>query len=108
LNNSDIIRILLVAAGGPIGSVLRIVISGVGSGRGNSISPWGTLPVSLAGPFLIGIARGLHGRKDIHPKTRLFLLIGIFGGFAMFSTFTFGSFSLQKKSAVNWQLPICC
>jgi fluoride exporter len=101
LNPSVILRILLVAAGGSLGSVLRYSFSGLGSRWGNGIFPWGTMLVNLAGSFLIGIAWGLLGREDVPPQTRLFLFIGIFGGFTTFSTFTFESFNLIKDGNIK-------
>ena len=97
-------RILLVAAGGAIGSVLRYVFSGLGSRWGNGIFPWGTMLVNLVGSFLIGIAWGMLGREDIPPQTRLFLFIGVFGGFTTFSTFTFESFNLLKDGNIKLAL----
>ena len=101
MNTPVIIRILLVAAGGSLGSVLRYIFSGLGSRWGNGIFPWGTMLVNLTGSFLIGIAWGLLGREDVPPQTRLFLFIGIFGGFTTFSTFTFESYNLIKDGNIK-------
>ena len=99
-----IMRILLVAAGGSIGSVIRYIFSGLGSRWGNGIFPWGTMLINLAGSFLIGLAWGLLGREDIAPQTRLFLFIGIFGGFTTFSTFTFESFNMIRDGNLKLAL----
>ncbi len=101
MNAPVILRILLVASGGAVGSVLRYFVSGLGSRWGNGIFPWGTLLVNLTGSFLIGLAWGLLGREDIPPQTRLFLFIGIFGGFTTFSTFTFESFNLFRDGNIK-------
>ena len=57
--------------------------------------------VNLTGSFLIGLAWGLLGRDDTPPQTRLFLFIGIFGGFTTFSTFTFESFNLFRDGNIK-------
>lgn len=90
-----------MASGGAVGSVLRYLVSGLGSRWGNGIFPWGTMLVNLAGSFLIGLAWGLLGREDTPPQTRLFLFIGIFGGFTTFSTFTFESFNLFRDGNIK-------
>ena len=79
--------VLLVAAGGAIGCVLRY-FAGVYLTRGDW--PWGTLVVNLAGSFLIalfmfgGMARGWFG-----PDARIFATTGLLGGFTTMSSLTY-------------------
>lgn len=101
VNAPVLLRILLVASGGAVGSVLRYLVSGLGARWGNGFFPWGTMLVNLTGSFLIGLAWGLLGREDTPPQTRLFLFIGIFGGFTTFSTFTFESFNLLRDGNIK-------
>ena len=80
--------ILAVAAGGALGSVARYLV-GIGSGKlfGTGF-PWGTLIINVTGSFLIGAFVGLFAAKwDLSQTTRIFLTVGICGGYTTFSTY---------------------
>ena len=91
---------LLVGSGGFIGSVLRYGLSGlVQSSAPLSSFPWGTLAVNLLGCFLIGLIAGLVDTRQLFtPEIRLFLLIGLLGGFTTYSTFGYETFALMRDS----------
>lgn len=90
---------LAVMAGGAVGSLLRYVISvGIAVRWGDSF-PWGTIFVNVAGSFGIGLFAGLTsdaGVLLVPSVVRVFVMVGIFGGFT-----TFSSFSLQTLSLVQ-------
>lgn len=104
---------MIVGAGGFIGSALRFVVSGwaqrVASTGG---FPYGTLVVNVLGCLLIGLLGGLaEYRQVLEPGQRLFLMIGILGGFTTFSTFAFETLSLAQdaellKAIVNTLLQV--
>jgi len=81
--------ILLVASGGAIGSVARYLV-GVGMARAFGVAfPYGTLTVNVIGGFLMGLFIELLARRfDGSPELRLFIAIGILGGFTTFSSFS--------------------
>jgi CrcB protein len=90
--------ILAVAAGGAVGSVARYLV-GIGAGRlfGTEF-PWGTLIINVTGSFLIGAFAGLFATKlDLPQSTRIFLTIGVCGGFTTFSTFSLDSYYLIER-----------
>jgi CrcB protein len=90
--------ILAVAAGGAFGSVARYLV-GVGSGRlfGTEF-PWGTLIINVTGSFLIGAFVGLFAAKwDLSQAVRIFLTVGICGGFTTFSTFSLDAYYLIER-----------
>lgn len=59
--------------------------------------PSGTFVVNAVGCLIFGIIIGLaDGRSLLTPAGRLFLLIGLLGGFTTFSTFTFETFALIR------------
>ena len=82
-------QIILVGIGGFIGSVFRFLLSGfVHRLVPLSEFPFGTLAVNIVGCLLIGLLNGVaESRQAIGPELRLFLMIGMLGGFTTFSAF---------------------
>ena len=90
-------QILLVGAGGFLGSVLRYGLSGLVYRLPFAAFPFGTLAVSLLGCLAIGLLAGLaESRQLIGPDMRLFLFVGLLGGFTTFSTFGYETFALLR------------
>jgi fluoride exporter len=84
---------LWVAAGGALGSVARYWLAAFVAGLTGPYFPWGTLLINILGSFVIGwfgAWTGSNGAVDVPPDIRVFVLVGICGGFT-----TFSSFSLQ-------------
>jgi CrcB protein len=90
--------ILAVALGGAIGSVGRYLV-GIGSGKLFGLDfPWGTLIINIAGSFLIGVLVESFALKwDLPQAVRVFLTVGICGGFTTFSTFSLDSYLLIDR-----------
>lgn len=91
--------ILAVAAGGAIGSVARYLV-GISSGKLFGLNfPWGTLIINVTGSFLIGLFAGLFALKwDLPQAWRIFLTVGICGGYTTFSTFSLDAFYLMERN----------
>ena len=63
--------------------------------------PYGTTLVNILGCFLIGLLAGLFDVKEwVNPEVRLFVFVGILGGFTTFSTFINESFILWERGDV--------
>jgi len=92
--------ILLVGMGGFVGSVLRYVISGwVFRLLDKPWFPVGTLAVNLAGCLAIGFFGGIaEQRRIFDPEIRLFVFVGILGGFTTFSAFAYETASLAQNA----------
>jgi CrcB protein len=90
--------IIAVAIGGAIGSVARYLV-GIGSGKLFGLAfPWGTLIINIAGSFLIGVFVESFALKwDLPQVARVFLTVGICGGFTTFSTFSLDSYLLMDR-----------
>ncbi len=89
--------LILVAAGGAAGSVLRyLTILGAARAFGPGF-PWGTLAVNVAGSIVIGaLAVILTGpRAGLSPL----LVAGFLGGFTTFSTFSIDALRLWQGGA---------
>lgn len=94
-------KYLFVGVGGFVGSVCRYGLSGLLYRVLGDRFPYGTLAVNVLGCFSIGLFMTLFvGRWLVQPNLRLFLTIGILGGFTTFSTFSFETVELFKGGNV--------
>jgi len=88
-----------VALGGALGSMARFwMANAVGALTGPDF-PWGTLGINVLGSFVIGLffaMTGPGGRFDVPTDARIFVMVGICGGFT-----TFSSFSLQTLQLIQ-------
>ena len=93
-------NILLVGFGGFIGSVMRYLASGYVQQATKSVSfPYGTLAVNVIGCFAIGfLAQLAESRGVFTSEARLFVFVGILGGFTTFSSFGNETFNLARDS----------
>ena len=86
-----------VALGGAVGAVARYAAAGLVHRLAPPTFPWGTFVVNVAGSFVFGALAGLMEQGFLSgPQVRLFVLIGVIGGFTTFSTFTFETFMLIR------------
>lgn len=91
---------VLVALGGAIGSVLRVLTSQALAHRFGVAFPYGTLAVNVAGSFLIGVAVGvLVPRLSLAPSAWALLVPGFLGGYTTFSAFEMETLSLIRSGA---------
>lgn len=87
-----------VAIGGSLGSVARYLVA-IGAGRLVGIEfPWGTLAINIVGSFLIGVfAESFALSWNVSQVMRVFLTVGICGGFTTFSTFSLDAIVLMQR-----------
>ena len=95
-------RVILVAAGGALGSVARYQ-TGVWALRIlGPRTPWaGTFTVNVAGGFLMGLLVGVlafRGGAD-QDRWRLLLSVGVLGGFTTFSSFSLDAALMIQRRA---------
>jgi len=94
---------LAVAAGGALGSMARFWMTGVVAALTGPRFPYGTLLINILGSFVIGVVAGLTltpERMGMHPDLRIFLMVGICGGFTTFSAFSLQTLELLQAGAV--------
>jgi CrcB protein len=94
-------RPLIVFLGGGIGASLRALLL-------LWLAPWGAVlpaPVLVAnvlGAFVLGLVFVLADEAGLlRAETRLFLAVGVLGGFTTFSTFGWGADQLLARGAVG-------
>lgn len=92
-------KLILVGAGGFIGAVLRYAVAGLTERIFKTTFPIGTITVNVLGCLVIGIVAGmLEVRGALGVGTRLFVMVGILGGFTTFSTFGYETLALTHES----------
>lgn len=88
------IRVLLVALGGAIGASTRYLLGMWIQTRLSSDFPWGTFVINVTGSFLIGLVLGLVNTGILSAEARLFLAVGVLGGYTTFSSFSYETLEL--------------
>ena len=92
--------ILIVGTGGFIGSVMRYLVQYFVEKGLSSTFPLGTLIANVAGSFIIGIVFALAEKGNLlSAEWRLFLAVGICGGFTTFSSFAYNNFTMLKEGS---------
>ena len=92
---------LWVALGGAIGASLRYGL-GLLLFKPQFIFPWPTWWINILGCLCAGIFFALSQKFPIlQQETRLFLMVGVLGGFTTFSSFGLEIFQLIRLGAVQ-------
>ncbi len=95
-------RYLIVFIGAGIGGVLRFVMSPAVQGMVNGWTfPVGTFSVNMLGCLAIGFLGQVAESKGVLTgDTRLFLFVGVLGGYTTFSGLGFETFQLLRDGQV--------
>ena len=92
--------ILIVGTGGFIGSVMRYLVQVFVEKGLSSTFPWGTFVANIVGSLIIGIVFGLAEKGNVlSAEWRMFLAVGICGGFTTFSSFAYNNLNMIKEGA---------
>lgn len=90
-----LLKTCLVFVGGGLGATARYWLGGwVQDRSGSTAFPYGTLAVNATGSLLIGVVLALVLRQDLSLGWRLFLAVGVLGGFTTFSSFAYETVAL--------------
>jgi fluoride exporter len=90
---------LWIAVGSALGGVGRYAAVQAGERLFGAAFPWGTLAVNVAGSFAIVLFAGLvsgDGRFRVPDEVRLFVTVGLLGGFTTFSSFSLQTLDLLR------------
>lgn len=94
-----------IMIGGALGSAARFALSMWITEASQTTFPWGTFAVNVIGSFVIGVFGGLTGPDGpllVSPEVRVFVAIGILGGFTTFSSFSLQTIMLLQDGQWLW------
>jgi len=94
---------LIIMAGGALGTLARYLISVLAAPISGNL-PWGTIIINITGSFIIGLFGTLtlaHGRFPVSENMRLFVMIGLCGGYTTFSSFSLQTLDLIRSGAMT-------
>ena len=94
-------KYLFIGLGGFLGSIARFYIATIVHKFAGTEFPYGTLVVNVLGCFTIGLLITMFQEHFIqNSNIRLFLVIGILGGFTTFSSFSLDTIELIKVGEI--------
>jgi CrcB protein len=93
---------LWVAFGSAIGGALRFALGREMLPQHTASFPWSTVLINVLGSFVIGFFGTLTvagSRFQVSDSVRIFVMIGLCGGFTTFSSFSMQSYDLLRSGA---------
>jgi CrcB protein len=107
---------IVVMLGGALGTGARFWVSGLIAERAGEFFPLGTLIVNITGSLAIGFLAAVtdpDGRFLLSPHFRQFFMVGVFGGYTTFSSFSLHTLDLIRdgdwlKGGLNTLLSFAC
>ena len=97
-------KILFVALGGAIGSSLRYFISTTEVLNGGFLASWRTFIVNILGSLVIGFMFSVFETTSNFENLKVFIIIGILGGFTTFSSFALENINLIREGEIKTAL----
>lgn len=90
--------LIVVAIGGAVGSVTRYLIGNFVSKNYHGSFPIGTFFINIVGCFLMGLfMSSLIQKEMVDTSWRLFLCVGLLGGFTTFSSFGYEALTMLSN-----------
>ncbi|MBN1663127.1 MAG: fluoride efflux transporter CrcB [Deltaproteobacteria bacterium] len=90
------LRFFIIALGGAMGTVMRYLMGGLDYRFSSGVFPISTFVVNVTGSVLIGFLWGIFDRVAFSSNVKLFIFIGVLGGYTTFSTFSLETFNLMR------------
>jgi CrcB protein len=94
---------LAVAAGGAIGSLARFWLTAAMTVPTGPRFTWGTLLINVISSGVIGVVAAVTlspARVAMHSDLRIFLMVGVCGGFTTFSAFSLQTLELVQSGDI--------
>ena len=93
---SQLLASFWVALGSALGGLSRYWLTIVGNRLLGAEFPWSTIAINVAGSLVIGV----FAARSPSETTRLFVMIGLCGGFPTFSAFSLQTLTLLQEGAI--------
>jgi CrcB protein len=94
------LKYVLIAIGGAIGSALRYWVGSTVSGRMGARFPFGTLVINMSACLIIGFTLTFMGKRAfLNPAWRFLIPIGFIGAYSTFSTYEWETLSTLRSGA---------
>ena len=90
---------LLVALGAVVGAPLRYLTDRAVQARHDSVFPWGTFTVNVAGCLVLGLLTGAVTAGAASSQVQLLLGTGLCGALTTYSTFSYETLRLAEGGA---------
>jgi CrcB protein len=96
--------VLFIGIGAAIGAPLRYFVDVAIGRRRNSVFPWGTLVVNVAGSFFVGVVLALAAGGHVSEHVAEGLAVGLCGALTTYSTFSYETLRLAEGGALRLAL----
>ena len=96
---------LWIAIGSGLGGMARFWFAGTVDRVIGETFPWGTVRVNIVGSFVIGFfgtLTGPDGRWFLSSDARIFVMVGLCGGYTTFSAFSLQTLNLARDGEYLW------
>lgn len=96
---------LWIAAGSALGGMARFWFASAIDRVIGETFPWGTFAVNVTGSFIIGLfgtLSGPEGRWFVPADARIFVMVGLCGGYTTFSSFSYQTLNLARDGEWLW------
>ncbi|MFB8084911.1 fluoride efflux transporter CrcB [Streptomyces sp. NPDC055992] len=90
---------LLVIAGAAVGAPLRYLTDRAVQSRHDTVFPWGTFTVNMAGCLVLGLLTGAVAAGAASSHLQLLLGTGFCGALTTYSTFSYETLRLAEDGA---------
>lgn len=94
----------LIFVGGGIGSLARFGVSAATKQFFNGSFPLSTLISNILSCIIMGVALGMFSSKLENDNVRMFVVVGICGGFSTFSTFSMETVDLFRNGQMGYAI----
>ncbi|MFF1904259.1 fluoride efflux transporter CrcB [Kitasatospora sp. NPDC058218] len=95
---------LLVVVGAVVGAPLRYLTDRAVQARHDSVFPWGTFTVNVAGCLVLGLVTGAVAAGAASSHVQLLLGTGLCGALTTYSTFSYETLRLAGGGAGRYAL----
>jgi fluoride exporter len=95
------VTFLLVLVGGMVGAPARYLADRAVQARRDTVFPWGTFAVNVAGSALLGFLLGAQRHLGLPSSVIALLGTGFCGGLTTFSTFGYETLRLLEDGAIS-------